>query len=874
MSVLDVLLRGGTVVTPGQRLARHLNWRYDRAQAASGKKVWASANILSWNGWLESLYAKSVDSGGEAGRFDLLTREQSHLVWQSIVDDEPGIPIGRGPARLAADAWKLCRDWRISVDDLHRAEGFSPDTEIFARWTRSYVDQCQKQDWIDVPGLPEALLADMAKDVIGVDVQVCFAGFDAPTPQQERMIASVPGSNPAPGAIEKAPPLRVDCANPREERELAAVWVSAVLERNPDAVIGIVLPGHAQRAGAWRRTCLDVLVPDWRSRSARTLPVSTGRGDPVAENNIVHIALLALKLTDQRMDYRDLGQLLRSPYVGGGVEEASGRASLDLWLRGQGRIDVDLRWVAKAKDANRLAPGFITLLKTVFEWAESETGVYEPGGWAANFAKLLRLTGWPKGRDLKADEQQALDAWNRVLDTFAACGRVTGTLNRNEARRLVASLAQDQAFVPENRVDGVQILSPEDAAGHVFDALWIGEMTSDAWPPAARPNPMVPLDLQRRAGIPDSTPQRIRRQSSETMQRLLSAAPEIYVSWPGQSERGELVRSPMLDGLDHIDAGLIDKHAGQTTRARLFAQRRLEFLTDDSAPPLQPGAATRGGSRLMKLQAVCPARAFFECRLGAKEMKAPGFGVDPLERGNIAHDALERVYDGIASLGGLETPGAGELQELISESCETALRRHFAGRDAFDRVALNIEENRLRVLIAKLVEFDCTRDPFKVEGTEASAEVVIGPLLLKLRQDRVDQLKTGARLVIDYKTGAKFSLNRWRGARPAEPQLPLYAATSAVDGIAIYNLNGDAVEVYGVAATGVGLDFLKGPNAVADQEPAEWGQVVAGWRDAFERLAAEYAGGDVRVDRNDVKLAEGEFAMLIRIHDPAGEGRR
>jgi hypothetical protein len=252
-------------------------------------------------------------------------------------------------------------------------------------------------------------------------------------------------------------------------------------------------------------------------------------------------------------------------------------------------------------------------------------------------------------------------------------------------------------------------------------------------------------------------------------------------------------------------------------------------------------------------------------------MKVPGFGVDPLERGHIAHDALERLYNEIASLGGLDIPAAGELQELISESCAAALRKHFAGRDAFDQVALDIEENRLRVLIAKLIEFDGARDPFKVEGTEESAEVAIGPLLLKLRQDRIDQVNTGARLVIDYKTGAKFSLNRWRGARPAEPQLPLYAATSAVDGIAIYNLNGDAVEVYGVATTGVGLDFLKGPDAVVDQEPAEWDQVVAGWRDAFERLADEYAGGDVRVDRNDVKLAEGEFAMLIRIHDPIGE---
>jgi ATP-dependent helicase/nuclease subunit B len=872
MTVLDALAQGGTVVTAGSRLARHLHWRHDCAQAASGKNTWGSADILSWSAWLERLYAESVANGGEAGRFDLLTREQSHLVWKSIVDDEPGIPIGGGPARLAANAWKLCHEWRIPIDDLKRADGFSPDTEIFTRWAGSYADRCRKQQWIDASSLPEVLIADLASGHIGVAAGIGFAGFDAATAQQARLIAAVPTLNVPNTPVKHPPPVRVECANPREERELAAAWARAALEKNPGAVIGIVLPDHAQRARAWRRTCLDRLVPDWRSRSPRDLPVSTGLGEPVSANGAVHIALLALQLADQRMDYRDLGQLLRSPYLGGGVEEASARASLDLWLREQGRIDVDLRWVAKAKTANRLAPRFVALLNTVFDWADTETERHEPGGWAARFARLLRATGWPKGRELQADERQAVEAWNRLLDAFSACGRVAGTLNREDARRLLAAMAHDPVFLPENRVDGVQILSPKDAAGHFFDGLWIGGMTSDAWPPAARPNPLIPLELQREAGIPDATPQRIRQRSVATMQQLFGASPEVYVSWPGQSERGELVRSPLLEGIGDVDVDSLAKHAGKMTRSRLFAQRRLEFSPGDAAPHLAPGSATRGGSRLMKLQAACPARAFYECRLGAKEMKVPRFGVDPLERGNIAHDALESLYDQIAALGGLDNLDAGRLRDLVAKSCKAALRKHFAGRDAFGRVTLGIEESRLRILVAELVKFDCAREPFQVESTEASVEVSVGPLLLKLRQDRVDRVATGARLVIDYKTGAKFSLNRWRGARPTEPQLPLYAVTSHVDGIAIYGLNGEQVEVYGVAATGVGLDFLKGPEAVVDEKPAEWEHAVAAWRDAFERLADEYAGGDIRIDRNDAKLAEGEFAMLTRVYDSNGEG--
>jgi ATP-dependent helicase/nuclease subunit B len=873
MSLLDVLTQGGTVVTPGHRLTRHLRWRYDRAQSASGKVAWASADILSWNAWLERLYAESVDKGGAAGQLDLLTREQTRLIWQSISHDEPGIPIGRGPARLAADAWALCRDWRIPLADLHRADRVSPDTEIFARWAETYADRCRVENWIDAPSLPESLLVDLTRGVIGSDAPVCFAGFGAPTPQQERVMACLQAPIQAPAPFSPTRPQRVNCTNPREERELAAVWARAALEKNPEAIIGIVLPDHAQRCNAWRRTCLDILVPDWRVRSPIDLPVSTGRGEALSTFRVVHTGLLALKLTDQHMDYRDLGQLLRSPYLRGGIEEASGRASLDIWLRNQGRIDIDLHWAAQANEPNRLAPVFVSLLKAVFDWADSETGRHEPGGWAAAIAKLLRAIGWPKGRELKADEHRVLDAWNRLLDVFAACGHVAGSLDRNDARRLLASMAHEQTLLSENRADGVQIMSPEDAIGHTFDGLWIGGMTSDAWPPGARPNPLIPLDLQRRAEIPDATPKRIRQRSVDTMRQLFSVSPDVIISWPGQSERGELVRSPMLGGLDDIDVDSIEKYPGQTTRARLFAERTLEPAAGDSAPGLPPGTATRGGSRLMKLQAACPARAFFESRLGAKEMKIPGFGVNPLERGNIAHDALEHLYEKITALGGLDSVDDSDVRDLVAESCEAALRKHFAGQDAFGRVALRNEENRLRVLVEKLVAYDRTRDSFTVEGTEATVDAVVGPLILKLRQDRVDRVGTGARLVIDYKTGAKFSPNKWRGDRPSEPQLPLYAATSAVEGIAIYSLNDENVEVYGVGATGVGLDFLKGPEIVSDDKPAQWDDVVSRWREAFERLAGEYAGGDIRINRNDTEYADGEFAMLSRIHDPDSEGR-
>jgi hypothetical protein len=268
----------------------------------------------------------------------------------------------------------------------------------------------------------------------------------------------------------------------------------------------------------------------------------------------------------------------------------------------------------------------------------------------------------------------------------------------------------------------------------------------------------------------------------------------------------------------------------------------------------------------MKLQGACPARAFFEIRLGAREMSMPVFGIDPLERGNIVHEALERLYTDIASTGGLVRLDKGKLEALIEASVQQSLRPHFAGRDTFGRTLLVIEENRTRDLLAALIGFDCGRAPFEVEATERSEVVRIGPLNLRLRQDRIDRVTTGARFVIDYKTGKLFAISAWRGERPVEPQLPLYAATGAVDGIAAIALNSEGISVLGVGAQALGLDGLRTPTEVAEGESVDWPELVADWRQKFERLAEEFAAGDVRIDRANPAFAEAEFAMLTRIY--------
>src|SRR6185312_3621474 len=81
------------------------------------------------------------------------------------------------------------------------------------------------------------------------------------------------------------------------------------------------------------------------------------------------------------------------------------------------------------------------------------------------------------------------------------------------------------------------------------------------------------------------------------------------------------------------------------------------------------------------------------------------------------------------------------------------------------------------------IEAERTVD-FTVETTEQDSHYELGPLRLRLRLDRIDRLKDGRLVLIDYKSGEPKTKSL-HGERPSEPQLLVYAAAlgAAVDAL-------------------------------------------------------------------------------------------
>ncbi len=110
---------------------------------------------------------------------------------------------------------------------------------------------------------------------------------------------------------------------------------------------------------------------------------------------------------------------------------------------------------------------------------------------------------------------------------------------------------------------------------------------------------------------------------------------------------------------------------------------------------------------------------------------------------------------------------------LLEEAVSGAIAKVCRVRDPGPRWRER-ERERMRNLLRKWLQVERQREPFEVEQLdEGKQSVRHANLEFSLRIDRIDRLADGSRVLIDYKTG--MVAVDWRGERPDNPQLPLYA---------------------------------------------------------------------------------------------------
>ena len=859
-----------------------------RGELPAEQAVWRTRQALTLGQWLATLADEALLSG-IADLPVALDAFAERLLWEKVIagaltEAAPLFDI-QGMAASAAEAQALCRVWKLKPGGSE----LSDEAKLFIGWQADFEKRCRAAGWIDAAGLQRQLIGLIEAGHFALPSVVMLAGFDRYTPLEQDLMAALTARGviveSAPQfPVETSAQARLACADVEAECHAVVAWARAQLAVRPDCRLGIVAPDLAGVRDRLEFLLDDVLHPALIRPDAAEVPrcFNFSLGRALADLPLIRVGLdlLALGSGRAKVEQGRLSSLLLAGGWSAAEAEADGRARLDAALRRDLPYFTTLPALIKlagrlAENEPPLCPQTIAALEAFGETAGAATRKLLPGQWSAVFRNCLKAAGWPGDRPLSSHEFQARRAFGEVLDGFGRLDVLLGPLAFAEAVRRLAQLCRQRLFQPETRGrPAIQVLGVLESAGLGFDALWVMGMNDDLWPPPPRPNPLLPAELLRSVGAAHASAEVELDFARRVHARLSHSAPVVTFSY-AQAEGNRVLRpSPLIAGIPL--AG--EKNAELETLARQLAAvavASVDQIDDALAPPVAEGEKVSGGSWVLRAQAICPAWAYYQYRLGGEAMEEAVEGLDPAARGTLVHAALEAFWTVTRSAAALAALGELARQQAIAEAVATALQNFELDR----RVTLparfrELEAVRLAKLLDLWLQVEARRGlPFEVVACEQPAEVDIEGIKVRMVVDRIDQLADGRQVIIDYKTGASIDTRNWAEQRITEPQLPIYAAL-VNDDVAAVVFAKVLLDKPGFAGVADEKDILPGVQGVGDDkqkvfDPAEfpdWVAVITHWRERLHAVAKEVKAGQAGVVfANEKDLQYCEVLPLLRL---------
>ena len=806
----------------------------------------------------------------------LLSPAQSRLLWEQIVANDEGAQELLNPAeaaRAAQRSWRRLHEYLIDIERLR--EIASPEAQALHAWSQAFFRRCDALQAID-----EARLARWAWELEFMPSQpLALIGFDTHVPALQRLVDRwrAGGWLREIAAPARAEDIRVVGMLDREAEVVAAArWARQQVEGGQRDVAVIMADLQSRQADV-RRSFEEVFTPRARGLDADSdaAPFIIAAPQALSQFPLVDAALTFLHLVQGPSDSRQVGRLLRSPFLHGARAEGDLRAQADVRLRDEQRERWDAieleRWAAVTR---------CTLLGSALREATRIARAFPrraaPSVWSEQFHALLRAIGWPGERTLSSVEQQTLKKFQACLAELGSLDAVVPFITVAQALRELTRLAIDTPFEPETPMAAVTIIDPTTCAGMTFDAVWIAGLDATRLPGPVAPDPLIPLELQRAAGIPEATAESNFALSRIRLQRLLASAPDVTLSWPQSEGDAELQMSPLLASLPQAEAPHLDSDPSWQ-QAIFTARPTLEVLDDDYAPPLQERIA-RGGARTLELQSLCAFRAQAELRLRAAPLKRVGSGLEPADRGKLVHRVLAALWSELGDQARLLETSREHVEARVRELAQQHAAHSLpaTSRPRATLVKLAVEQVTQQVM--RLLTIDRQRPEFTVRRTERDQSYSIGGLNLRLQPDRIDEL-SGGWLIVDYKLGEANEPKDWIDkvpGRPRKPQLPLYALAhqERLAGVAFAVLAPGAVEYRGVSN---GIPMAPGIEAYETASrrwigaPADWNGLLRRWHSALDSLACGYIKGEARVDPLADACTYCHLSTFCRVHERSEE---
>lgn len=875
------------ILCPSARLARSIQADIAHQQIQAGKSQWHSQDVQTLSQWLEGFVEEELLTGAieEQSPPYALSSFNEQLLWEEVITQSlKKNAFGElfdvsGLASAAMEANRYVIAWNLHVPREQQAE----ESRQFTHWQRAFQQRCSQLNALEGVRYLDWQLGKLAKGITKLPLRIEFAGFDQTAPQEKRlreilMNRGVQVADYVTTASTVAQTQQVRLENQEAECRAAVAWAKQYLTETPNAKLAIVVP----RLSEVRNQLADLLDDVFFPASVRpgladaTRHYNFSLGIPLVQQPIIQAALNLLRLlTAYQLQQADVSAMLLSPFWSVSRQEADARALLDAAVREKLPMQFTLsRFVEFAQkqreDGLNLEQSLADMRAAIVVTPTKKAAAAQ---WGQALDSMLSALNWPGERNISSLEYQAINAWQKALQQLAKLDILGKNLSASEAVHFMQQICTSQVFQAETEHEPViQILGIMEGLSSPVDAMWCMHMNDHIWPPPARPNPLLPAFIQRAAGVPNADNSVQAAFAANIHQRLLYSAQRIIFSSSRTEGESQLRPSPLMQDIAIYEAEmpLAETLAEQLSCELDFGANYIEHVDDHFASAVKEGEHVSGGTGLLKAQAVCPAWAFYQYRLGAKSLKTPTSGLDSMERGSLVHGVLEQFWRK-RHFADLRDMSADEFVAALTQSVRNTLQAFAAESNIASATVLELEHERLLKLIGDWLQFEKERGvSFRIIGCEVGKPVQICGIEVTLKIDRVHQLENGGLEFIDYKTGQLPKTKSWGEDRIIEPQLPIYATFYMDDSSHVAGVHFGMVKIADHAFSGVSESNFETEQdkrkPAFTQNFSDWQHLLNHWKTSIEAIALELREGEAAVRFSDEsELAYCEVTPLLRL---------
>ncbi|GDX82940.1 hypothetical protein LBMAG42_47510 [Deltaproteobacteria bacterium] len=637
----------------------------------------------------------------------------------------------------------------------------------------------------------EGLLAEYGADIV-------FAGpeYD-PGAQQPTLFRPAERRDPTDvwGTTELAHAEGLELSSwPDPEVEVRAIAhrVRALLESGVAAAsVWVAFPGLPGYAGTVRRIFSEVGVPFTLSRGEPT-PASPGAR-----------ALLGAVNAAARLDEPEL---VLDVLGGAGVTELPAPVVARLLRRvregGVGRCP-PATWIARAAAAGS---DEATWLGAEVAGLEALGNAATPEAWLQALNGLAQAWGLAPGEGGGSAEAEPAPGAVRVLaaaEQLAAEARAAGValagaaLNELLAERLADDVVADRGVVR----GAVAVVGMLELRGIHPPHLFIGGLLADDFPGGDSEDWVFDAPSREALGATDGMAQARYLLGSAIRNAIATPGHHLSLSWPRMRARRFVLPSPVIDELlavntlsgalrgavvhGDVPEGRYGVDEWRRHAAALWNPPWLELLgTDlhtaaapvrarqlpafgeydgDTGSPPNPGAIP---VTAFEAFLACPARFLYDQVLSVDSEEPWDPDLPAVAHGSLLHRVLQRFLRE-AMVNGEPSLQAGEADARMRQarrlhaaaSAELAAERAMAALKPSQREWIvhewlsGLVDEGPAGLLRSWLDHEAESPPTRVRAVELELEVQVGPLRLRGRTDRVDELGEDTLLVLDHKTG-------------------------------------------------------------------------------------------------------------------------